>query len=174
MGYVNELIPNKYYGKVHNFPKLKRVLLYNNFVRDSVKIIKKVLELDDNYFESDLLLLSDKIFEKDSYDYIYTMYDMDPINYGKLLDSLATTRLQSIYHLFIITKFLIENKIGTSRFLTKDLIRLESLMSSFKKVEDKYLLICMTKNLSELLFEYDSDKILIETNLDKYYSSISY
>lgn len=174
MGYINKLIPNKYYGKTHNFSKLTRLLLHNNFKRDCTKFIKDFLQYRIELLDRDLKILDNELFTKNNYDYIYSQYDINPINYDKMKGILLNTSIYRDHHMFIIMRFLVVNKICLDRFSVEEILHLDDLLSKFKAVEDKYILICTLKNMADFLFDYDSTKILIESNLDKYYSSISY
>lgn len=174
MGYINEIIPNKYYGKIETFPKIKRVLLYNNFTRDCTKLIKKFLSFDIALLDRDVKILNNDIFNKCDYDYVYSQYDINPINYDKMREILVNTSIYTYHHMFIIMRFLVINKICLNRFTAKDIVKIDTLLSRYKEVEDRYIVVCTLKNMSEFLFDYDSTKVLLEDNLDRYYSSISY
>lgn len=173
MGYIERIVPDKYSKEDHRFPLIKRKILLQTFILNGVSLLKEAVKLKPNYFKQDIEILKDPIFEKTEYDYIYSLYDMDPINYQELSIKLDELRVLRELHLFIIINFLISHDIAINRMPLDSIEKIQNLVNDYNAIIEKYEIICTDKNLSEKLLEYHSVKIFLENKLNAYYNSIS-
>ena len=173
---TNELIPSKYRGKIipHDLKKFKKKSLYRKLNRKARKFMKYFLSYDDAVFKEDYKILNDDVFKEESYDSHFVAFNMYPLRYDEMSRNLSKLFLLRRLQELTILDSLLRKRLGTDKLSKNELKKLLRISKSFRDLLDKFLILCIRKNLLDRKTKVESTVSKLTADISLYYGGITF